>query len=521
MELSRLIEGLSKPDVYPNVVENIEVRQTHISIVFLVDQFAYKVKKPVHFDFLDFTELAARRHFCDEEIRLNRRLAPNVYLERVPIVERGAALKVGGPGTALEWAVKMRRLPDHATWESRLARGEIRQDHVHHLAARIASFHRSAERNDRISQFAQFEAVAGTVRQNLLGPSTGDEEIVHPSVLERLRQLTEKTLADKRKLIDDRANEKRPCDTHGDLHLDHIYAFPDEPPPGDLVIVDCIEFNERFRYTDPVADMAFVVMDLIAHGRRDLAQVFAESYFRESGDHGGSELLSLYVSYRAAVRGKVEGLKALEREIEEEARKEALDRAKSRWLLALSELESPREKPCLILIGGLPGTGKSTLARSLAEQAGFAWIRSDVVRKQLAGLDPLTRGHDEIYTTTWSDRTYAECLRRAIAELSQGHRVIVDAVFGNAQKRRMFRDAAAQLGLPVMFFVCTADLPTVRNRLQKRQGDPSDADLLIYHQAKDNWQSPPLHLFRKIDMNGGLEHGTSRALDILRSTSLW
>jgi aminoglycoside phosphotransferase family enzyme/predicted kinase len=521
MELSRLIEALSRPDAYPDPVQSIEVRQTHISVVFLAGPFAYKIKKAVHFDFVDFTDMATRRHFCDEEIRLNSRLASEVYLETVPIVAHGPALRFGGPGKALEWAVKMRRLPDEATWEKRLARGETGLDQVHALAGRIASFHRSAERNERISRFARFDAVFDNLILNLLGSSTEQHRTVQPRLLERLVQLTDEKLTQTANLIDTRARQGCPCDTHGDLHLDHIYAFPDRPPPRDIVIIDCIEFNERFRYTDPVADMAFVVMDLTANGRRDLARAFADAYFHESGDQDGAELLSLYVSYRAAVRGKVEGLKALEPEINDADRKEARERSQARWLLALSALESPRRQPCLLLIGGLPGTGKSTLARKLAEQAGFVWIRSDVVRKGMAGIDPLSRGDSGLYTDAWSDATYSRCLEQATLHLTQGDRVIVDAVFGRAHGRLPFMNAAGKLGLPALFLVCTAQADTIRNRLEKRRADPSDADWSVYQNAAKKWQPAAHGSFIDIDMNGAPESGVQAALLALQAEGLW
>jgi aminoglycoside phosphotransferase family enzyme/predicted kinase len=521
VELPRLIESLQKPDAYPHPVENIEVRQTHISVVFLAGAFVYKIKKPVHFDFVDFRDLTARRHFCDEEVRLNRRLAPDVYLETVPIVAKGAAFTFGGPGDAIEWAVKMTRLPEEATWESRVAQGDIGVNDIHVLAERLSDFHRSAERNDRISQFARFEAVATNLGQNLVGPPTDHPWIVHPRLLERLRQLTEDTLAKKHDLIDERAIANRPCDTHGDLHLDHIYAFRDRHRPADIVIVDCIEFNERFRYTDPVADMAFVVMDLMAHGRRDLARTFADAYFSASGDAGGAELLSLYVSYRAAVRGKVEGLKALEPEISDADKQEAQERSQARWLLALSVLESASRQPCLILIGGLPGTGKSTLAGILARRAGFVWIRSDVVRKSMVGIDLLRRGDAGLYTEQWSNATYDGCLAQAKLHLTQGDRVLVDAVFGRTQRRIPFVNAARKLGLPVLFLVCAAKENTIRTRLQERRGDPSDADWAVYQQAMTKWESPVAGTFIEIDMNGSPETGVHAALGALQAADLW
>jgi len=189
----------------------------------------------------------------------------------------------------------------------------------------------------------------------------------YAAVFERLRSLTEEHLTRLRPLIESRAERRVPCDTHGDLHLDHIYYFPNESPPRDLVIVDCIEFNDRFRFADPTADAAFVTMDLKFCGRRDLAQSFSQAYLKASGDTEAGDLWRFYTAYRAAVRAKVDGIKALEREVPDDQRQRALNRGRAHWLLALGELGSPSRCPCLILIAGLPGSGKSTLARKLCE----------------------------------------------------------------------------------------------------------------------------------------------------------
>jgi hypothetical protein len=223
--------------------------------------------------------------------------------------------------------------------------------------------------------------------------------------------ITEESLTRLRPLIESRAARGIPRDTHGDLRLDHIYLLPDRNPPDKLAVIDCIEFNERFRFADPVADMAFLVMDLAFHGRRDLARVFADEYFRASSDEEGRVLLSFYTAYRAVVRAKVEGLELLETEIPEAERTRAAAKSRAHWLLALGELEAASRRPCLVLVGGLLGTGKSTLARGLVREANFRLVRSDVVRKELAGLPPGASARSSfgegIYTQAWSDKTYA------------------------------------------------------------------------------------------------------------------
>jgi aminoglycoside phosphotransferase family enzyme len=386
MELPRLIEALSDPAAYPYAVGRVEVRQTHISAVFLAGPYAYKLKKPVNPGFLDFSTLEKRLHYCREEVRLNRRLAPQVYVEVVPVVRCGEGVKLEGEGEVVDWAVKMQRLPEAATLQERLGRGEVDLKLVEALAGRIASFHQSAETNERTASFGRFATVARTIRDIFAQAAPQVGTTVSRAVYTRVKTLAEETLARLGSLIEGRASRGMTRDCHGDLHLDHVYFFPEQQPPADLVIIDCIEFNQRFRFIDPVADMAFPTMDLEFYGRRDLAKGFADAYFRTSGDEGGRALLPLYTAYRATVRGMVEGLELAEKEVPEAERAAALARARAHWLLALTELEAPERRPCLLLVAGLPGTGKSTLARGLAEAAGFCVVRSDVVRKELAGF---------------------------------------------------------------------------------------------------------------------------------------
>ena len=384
VELAELIDGLSDPAAFPFEVEQVEVRHTHISVVFLAGSVVYKIKKPVDLGFLDFSSLASRHHFCQEEVRLNRRLAPGVYRGVVPVTRRGTGLALEGTGEPLEWAVKMERLPDEATLEERLAHGAVGEEIVADLAGRIAAFHRQAERGERIAACGRFDVVAANARENFTQSGSQIGLAISRPVFERLQALTEETLARERALIESRAARGVPCDTHGDLRLDHVYLLEDRPPPGDVVVIDCIEFNEQFRYADPVADMAFLLMGFKHARRHDLARVFAATYFRASGDDEGRALVPLYTAYRAAVRGKVDGVKASESEVPAAERQAALVKARGHWLLGLGELERPARRPGMVLVSGLPGSGKSTLAAQLAEHAGFVVIRSDVVRKELA-----------------------------------------------------------------------------------------------------------------------------------------
>jgi uncharacterized protein len=527
MDILELVDALSKPEAYPYPVRAVEARQTHISAVFLSGTFVYKIKKPVDLGFVDFSTLDARHHFCEEEVRLNQRLAPNIYLGVVPVVQTGEQLQFEGKGEAIEWAVKMQRLPDDATLKERIRRGEIGADLIEALARRIAAFHQQAETNERIASFGRFELVARTIRDifDQAEPQVGTT--VSGAVFNRIKTLMENALTRLRPLIEARAARQAPRDCHGDLHLDHIYYFPDQPPPTDLVMIDCIEFNERFRFIDPIADMAFLAMDLAFLGRRDLRRAFLETYFQCTGDQEGRALLPLYAAYRATVRGMVEGLELGEKEVPQAEHDAALERARAHWLLALTELEEPAKRPCLILVIGLPGSGKSRLAQELAEHSGFSVVRSDVVRKELANLPNQLPSPPELrqslYTHVWNERTYAECLKRAIGLLFEGHRVIVDATFREEQQRRTFLKTAMHWGVPGHILLCQADPDAVRQRLENRGRDASDANWSVYTQLAANWEEMSAVIrqaLQVISTDDSPEKVLARAIDALRRSNL-
>jgi aminoglycoside phosphotransferase family enzyme/predicted kinase len=527
MDIESMIAGLARPDAYPHPADSVEIRQTHISVVALAGEHVYKVKKSVDLGFLDFTTLEKRLHFCREEVRLNRRLAPDVYLGVVPLVLRGGRIVVGGEGQALEYAVEMRRLPENATLRARVMHDEVEQDTFAALGRRIASFHRAAESGRDISEFGRWSVVAGNARENLAQARPHVGTTLGAPVLARLERALEQRLRSLRETIESRAEAGVPRDTHGDLHLDHVYFFPEAPPPRDFVIIDCVEFNERFRYADPVADVAFLVMDLLHHGRWDLAEPFLEEYFHATGDVEGRRLLAFYVAYRAAVRAKVGGMLAAEKEVPEAQRAAAVRRAGAHWLLALSELEGPANRPGLVLVGGLPGTGKTTLATDLAEEAGFTVISTDRTRKELAGLDADTPAASDfgtgLYTPEWNDRTYAACLDRAKAILMEGGRVVVDGSFREAERRRSFRDAAVASGVRSIFLVCAADADVVRTRLRARRGGPSDADWSTHEAAARVWEQGHYHdprWERTVQTAGTRADALEAALDHLRAVGL-
>jgi aminoglycoside phosphotransferase family enzyme/predicted kinase len=527
MELPQLIEALSDPAAYPHPAESVEVHQTHISIVFLAGPFAYKIKKPVNLGFVSYGTLQRRRHFCEEEVRLNRRLAPEIYLAVVAVTQDGGALRMEGTGEVVEWAVKMKRLPDTATLRAHLERGTAGVATMADLAGRLARFHAAAESGSHVNAGASFEAIARNARENFEQAAPQVGIALSQSTLDRLKARTEVALASLQVLIDERARRGIPRDTHGDLRLDHVYWFPERDPPADWVIVDCIEFDERFRYADPVADLAFLAMELTLESSRDLARSLTDAYLRACNDEDGRSLLSFYMAYRAAVRGKVEGIKLAQPEILEFQRARAQARARALWLFALAELEDPSRKPCLVLLAGLPGSGKSSLARALAVRAGFEVIRSDEVRKDLAGRSgqpsvPSSFG-EGLYTPDWNDRTYTECLRRAEALIFEGRRVLVDASFREEARRRHFLEVAVRWGITGWLLLCHAEPDVIRSRLARRRGDASDADGSIFDEFASHWDEPSpstRDLTRQIDTGGSRAHSLAQACAALQELGI-
>lgn len=500
-------------------------------MVFLAGDFVYKVKKPVDLGFLDFSTLERRRADCEAEVLLNRRLAPSVYLGVVPITSSDGRLRVGGGGTAVEYAVRMERLPKEATLGSLLARGGLDRGTVELVARRVAAFHGAAATGPEIARHGRFEVVAGNARDNFAQTERFLGATVSAAVWRRLRDLTEAELGARRELIEARARPGVIRDGHGDLHLDHVYRFAHREPPDDLVIVDCIEFSDRLRHLDPVADAAFLAMDLELHGRPDLVRRFTDAYFEATGDREGRALLPFYTAYRAMVRGKVESFAVAEEEVPEGQRWEDLQRARAHFLLALALLAPPLERPCLVLAAGLPGTGKSVLARALEAEAGFVRIASDRVRKELAGLapdQPAPAAVDQgIYSAAWTERTYAVCLERAGKELFAGRRVVVDATFREEARRRELLEAARAWGARGLVLLCEATPEEVRRRLEARAAvpgaDPSDADWQTYQALAARWEDPSpatAPAVHRIDTSGTPEASRAQALAVLREREL-
>jgi len=485
----KLVESMLQPGFYPHRPEAVELVQTHISFVFLAGDEVFKVKKPVDFGFLDFTTLEKRKFYCGEEVRLNLRLAPGFYLGVAEIREDAGGLSLAGDGPVVEYAVRMRRLPQDRMLKGLLREGALDISVMDAVARKVADFHAAAETGGRIDEIGGIDTIRHNHEENFDQTDRYRGVTVPDRQWAFVRDFVSRFLERNGALLERRVAEHRIRDCHGDLHLEHI-CLADE-----IVIFDCIEFNERFRFEDVAAEVAFLAMDLDYNGYPDWAEAFVGAYIRHSGDGDVRTLLNFYRCYYAFVRGKVVSFRLDDRAIGEEGRREAREMAEHYFDWAYTYAARP-ERPVLILMAGLMGTGKSVVARQIAPRLGARIIQMDALRKELAGLaagEKHPRAFGEgLYSAEVSRRTYEAALERAAEEIRAGRPVILDGSYKRREER--LRALAAARGLGADFFVleCRCDEPTIRQRLDNRQsepGEPSDGRWEIYRQQQADFDA--------------------------------
>ena len=481
-----LIAGLRAAAAFRHPIGEVEVIETHISTVILAGDFAYKIKKPVNLGFADFSSLALRKHFCDEEIRLNRRAAPDLYLGVVKICGTLEHPRVGDDGSTpiLEYAVQMRRFAGQARLDQVAQSGRLTADHIDRLAATIAALHARCDRAPPDRGYGSIEEIRRWATENAAdlraeaSPGTASEQI------ERLQAWTALELARRAPEFTARQVDGHVRECHGDLHLGNLVLLGETPVP-----FDCIEFNDRLRFIDVINDVAFTFMDLIEHERATLAWRFIGAYLERTGDYQGLAVLRFYAVYRALVRAKVTRIR-LHQPVPADEKIEDLA-AVARYVEVAQRLAA-KAAPRLILTCGLAGSGKTTVAQMLLERLSAVRVRSDVERKRLFGVDPA--GHRVssvgagLYAADATRRTYRRLLDAARAIMNADIPAIVDATFLKEVDRRMFRELAQQAAVPLSIVACQAPLPTLRARIERRLqagSDPSDATpAVLEHQLE-------------------------------------
>jgi uncharacterized protein len=455
------LEDLARPEAYPAPrPTTIHLITTHISWVFITDRDVWKLKRPVDYGFLDYTTLDRRRHFCHEEVRLNSRLAPDVYLGVVPVrLDKGRHSFISG-GTVVDYAIRMRRLPETANAESLLRHGHLTHQHLSRLAGRLAAFYAASP---PASSWGSGDVLRANVEENFAQVRPFIGRFVAPETFEAVRTWQLGCLARDANAFETRQEQGRIRDGHGDLRLEHVYFESDEP-----VVIDAIEFNERFRVADVAADVAFLAMELDARSRPDLAASFLAAFAMESADYDLYAVVDFYLSYRAWVRGKVTSFLAADPSTGSEKAQRKSGEAEKLFALARTYCEPRVELGPVVAVGGLIGAGKSTLARSLGRSLSIPVIDSDRTRKALASVPATRQASAEAYTGAFTRQTYDELFRRADAVLGSGRGVILDATFRDRDLRLRARELAIRHGRPFRFVEAVCDDATLRARLRAR-----------------------------------------------------
>jgi uncharacterized protein len=468
---AKVLDFLGRPEAYdppPTTVERIE---THISVVFLAGAFAYKAKRAVKYTFVDFSTLERRRIASLNELRVNGRTAPQLYLEVLPVtVGANGEFRLGGEGDAVEWVVKMRRFDQAALYDRMAEEGRLRFDSMPRLAETIAAFHAAADRV--LSAGLTVESLDGVLGDNV-EIFAAHPETIWPQAAEALAAASRESLARLAPLVETRARGGYVRHCHGDLHLRNVVEIEGAP-----VLFDAIEFDDRLATIDVLHDLAFLLMDLGKRGLKAHASAVLNAYLdadASSGNLVGLAALPLFLSMRAAVRAKVELLRAA---LAASGRADAVHE-EARAYFALAQDFLVLAPPRLIAIGGLSGSGKSVVARAIAPHIGAfpgaVIVRSDVERKRLFGVGSLERLPQSAYTPEVTERVYAMCRKRTFLALQGGRSVIVDAVQAKAHEREALAALAAACGVPFKGLWLEAPAKLLRDRIAARTADVSDA----------------------------------------------
>lgn len=469
MAAAELIEALHDPSIYPEPTRHIEMHETHASLVFVTDHYVYKVKKNVNLGFLDYSTLKRRRYYCQMEVDLNRRLSPDVYLQIVAIRKTQGRYSLNGQGAIVDYAVKMRRLPDTRNLQFLLQQCAVTEQMLDHLAELLADFHTAYPPLLTQQGYGTINQVRADWQENFDQTSRYISDLIDPAIYDTLQQSVSSFLNRHANWFEQRVESGHVRDCHGDLRAEHIYFLV----PAQIRIIDCIEFNQRFRYIDVASEVAFLAMDIERLGFPALANHFVRAYVRHAGDLTLYRLLDFYRCYRAFVRGKVAALRmdGKQAPIDELTRL-----AKGYFNLAAKEAER-FSRPLLIITSGLIGSGKSSIAVEVAAALGVCLRQSDRIRKETLGLTPIPPQQVQygagIYSGAARQRVYSVLADQAAMCLQAGQSVILDASFSQRDNRLQMAQLADKFNADFLILACIAPSTVIQNRLKARADDPS------------------------------------------------
>lgn len=504
------ITSMLNASVYDHPAENINLIETHISWVILTGDFAYKIKKPVNFGFLDFSTLEKRKQFCEQELALNSRLASDIYLDVVAITGTPDKPRISASNTAFEFAVKMTQFPQSAQLDNMLSAGKLEFEHMIALARMTADFHQTNSIADETSEYGNKNSVYQPVEENFMQINEHMDTAPYADMLSTLSQWSTSESVKLQAVFEQRKKNSFIRECHGDMHLRNLVWLNDRP-----MAFDCIEFNPALRWIDVMSEIAFLVMDLQDRLQYRLANQFLNSYLEFTGDYAGLSVLPFYLCYRALVRAKVCALRLEQKNITADENKKSRIEFETYLKLAITYTQLP--KPKIIIMRGLSASGKSTVSQKLLDDIGAIRIRSDVERKRLFETTSTNNASDEvgkninmgIYSKDASQQTYTKLIELTSMTIQAGYSAIVDAAFLKHEQREPFRQLAQQLKVPFVILEITASADILRQRISQRINDASDADISVLEHQLANWQ--PLH---EAEISTAVQVDTSKHLDI-------
>ena len=501
-----LVDFLESPASYPHRPPVVRAIQTHISWVFIASPFVFKVKKTLSLGFLDFSTLEKRRHFCERELKLNRRLAPEIYLDVVPIYKSSSGFSFNEEGQVAEYAVKMKELP-HA-WSARHSLGEggflnelleqnlVGEKEINRVITRLRQFYESEPPSAEIEEWGTPAKLKISTDENFIQVKPFVGKTISPAAFDTIQHFTNGFYSANEKLFLERVEQHRIRDCHGDLHLDHIHLTPDR-----LSIFDCIEFNDRFRFIDIANDLAFLAMDFDFEGRRDLANLLLRNAAREFRDPDLLKVADFYKCYRAFVRGKVESIQATEKETANSAEHEKIA---ARYFQLALQYAVRDSQPLTLVVMGRVGTGKTTVALQLGRELNWPVFSSDETRKTLAGIPLMERTapdrREEIYSDPITKQTYAKLVGDGLAAAKAHGGAVLDATFSRRANRDFLREQCRRAHARLEIVELDVDLATIRTRLAARNrsaGETSDARLEDLEKLTAAYE-PPTELFNSL-----------------------
>ncbi|MDH5471235.1 MAG: AAA family ATPase [Gammaproteobacteria bacterium] len=500
LQQEKILKAMLDSGFYPESTDHVEFIETHISLVFLTGQFAYKVKKSVNFGFLDFTELVKRKFYCEEELRLNGRLAPDIYLDVIPITESQNKITLNGNGTVIEYAIKMKQFDQHGLLSNLVTENTLTIHHIIELAEVIADFHQTINRISPEQPFGDSDEILKPVMHNfkLLKPIINDKQLQTLHTIESATQLLHQQLTNTFK---DRKETGYIRECHGDLHLGNITLIDNKVTP-----FDGIEFNDSFRWIDTMSEIAFLIMDLEDHEKHIFASIFLNRYLETTGDYTGLKTLTYYKIYRAMVRAKVTGLRL--QQISSSSEEYRKDTEILNNYLNLARQYCTTKPVSIIITHGISGSGKSWLANRLVTLLNGVIIHSDNERKRL-----YSGSVQNLYDQNITDSVYNHLLDLTGTIIQSGYTTLVDATFLNADYRKNFRKTAENLGVKFIILNCVASEELMKSRLLKRDREKSsvsDADTHIMHKQLSSYK--PLN-DDELELTLTVDTGTNIKLD--------